>query len=306
MSREYAKTVELVLEILPYALKDNRMALKGGTAINLFHRDFDRLSVDIDLCYLPLESRTETFKNIYEILKGIKVELEGKLNLEVVSNHPFDCGKEIKLIARKGDIEVKIEPNYTLRSSLFDPELIGLSPLAQERFGVEVEVQCLGLADTYGGKICAALDRQHPRDLFDVKRLLDNEGITRDIKDSFLFYLLSHNRPINEFLDPRFKVINNEYENEFLTMANTETSLEELLKARSQLIEDLKTKITLEDKEFLISFVSNKPDWSKARDSKIKDFPSVKWKMMNQEKMNETKLNRYIQNVMKALEIEMN
>ncbi len=76
MSNEYSKTVELLLEILPYALKDKRVALKGGTAINLFHRDFPRLSVDIDLCYLPLESRVETFKNIHSILACIKSELE--------------------------------------------------------------------------------------------------------------------------------------------------------------------------------------------------------------------------------------
>ncbi len=302
MSTDYTKTVELLLEILPYALKDKRVALKGGTAINLFHRNFDRLSVDIDLCYLPLESREDTFKNIHEILEKLKYVLEDKLKLEVISNHPLNGKKEAKLIARKGDIEVKVEPNYTLRSSLFAPEIIALSPLAQEKFGVEVEVQCLGLADTYGGKICAALDRQHPRDLFDVKNLLENEGITNDVKDSFLFYLLSHSRPINELLDPNFKVIEKEYSNEFLTMANKDIPLKELLEARSRLVEELKKKLTKDDKEFLISFVSNNADWSKARDSKIQNFPSIKWKMMNQEKMKESKMKLYIENVIKTLE----
>ncbi len=303
MSTDYTKTVQLLLEILPYALKDERVALKGGTAINLFHRNFDRLSVDIDLCYLPLESRGDTFKNIHEILERLKYELEDKLKLAVISNHPLDGKKEAKLIACKGDIEVKIEPNYTLRSSLFDPEIIALSPLAQEEFGVEVEVQCLSLADTYGGKICAALDRQHPRDLFDVKKLLENEGITIDVKDSFLFYLLSHNRPINELLDPKFKLIENEYKNEFLTMTNINISLNELLETRSRLVKDLKNILTQKDKEFLISFVSNNADWSKARDSKIQNFPSVKWKMMNQEKMKEDKISVYIEKVRIALEM---
>lgn len=301
MSTDYTKTVELLLEILPYALKDKKVALKGGTAINLFHRNFDRLSVDIDLCYLPLESRDDTFKNIHEILEKLKFELEDKLKLAVISNHPLNGKKEAKLIARKGDIEVKIEPNYTLRSSLFDPEVIALSPSAQEKFGVEVEVQCLGLADTYGGKICAALDRQHPRDLFDVKKLLENEGITDDVKDSFLFYLLSHSRPINELLDPNFKVIEKEYNNEFLSMAKTHIPLGELLEARSNLIKNLKNKLTYKDKEFLISFVSNEPDWTMARDEKIKDFPSVRWKLMNQEKMTEAKLKTYIESVIKAI-----
>ena len=172
-----------------------------------------------------------------------------------------------------------------------------LSILAQKEFGVEIEVKCLGLADTFGGKICAALDRQHPRDLFDVKNLLENEGITKDIKDSFIFYLVSHNRPINELLNPMFKNIEKEYEREFLTMSKIETGLDELLKTRKALIENLKAQLSDDDKDFLISFVSNRPDWSKVRNDKIKDFPSVKWKLMNQEKMKKDKIKNYIKSV---------
>jgi hypothetical protein len=181
-----------------------------------------------------------------------------------------------------------------LRSSLFAPEKKALSPLAQKEFKVEVEVQCLGLADTFGGKICAALDRQHPRDLFDVKNLFENEGITRDIMDSFIFYLVSHNRPINELLAPNLKNIENEYENEFLTMTLVDISLNKLLDTRIKLIENLKTLLTNQDKDFLISFISNEPDWSKVRNEKIKDFPSVRWKLLNQEKMGKKKIQAYI------------
>lgn len=149
----YKETVSLLLEILPYTLKDKRFALKGGTAINLFHRDFPRLSVDIDLCYLPLEDRKTTFLNIHQILLGIKKDLEDKLRLKVISNHPLDGKKEAKLIARSQDVEVKIEPNYTLRSCLFDPELVELSTKAQIEFEKTVEVQCLSLADTFGTKL---------------------------------------------------------------------------------------------------------------------------------------------------------
>jgi predicted nucleotidyltransferase component of viral defense system len=289
----YKETVALLLEILPYALKDKRFALKGGTAINLFHRNFPRLSVDIDLCYLPLESREETFKNIHGILEKIKIDLEKILKLTVISNHPLDGKKEAKLIARVDNLEVKIEPNYTLRSSLFPPEVMPLTQNAQNEFDREVSVQCLNLADTFGGKICAALDRQHPRDLFDVKKLLENEGITTDVKDSFIFYLISHNRPIDELLGPNFKNIKNEYENEFLSMAKVDLNLEELLETRIKLIKILKEMLTQDDKDFLISFVSNKPDWTKVRDGKIKDFPSVQWKMHNQNKLMKTDENKH-------------
>lgn len=166
---QYKETVDLLLEILPYALQDERVALKGGTAINLFHRDFPRFSVDIDLCYLPLEDRKTTFSNLHKILKSIKEALQKKLGLHVSVSHPLDGEKEAKLVASKNSIGVKIELNFILRGSLFPPQ------------------------------------------------------------------------------------------------------------------------------DFLVSFVSNKPDWSKIREAKIKDYPSVKWKLYNQGKIGAKKRNEYIE-----------
>lgn len=294
-NQQYKEIVDLLIDILPIALKDERVALKGGAAINLFHRNFPRFSVDIDLCYLPLENREDTFKNLHEILKNIKNDLEAKLNLKVTSSNALDGKREVKLIASRDGIEVKIEPNFILRSSLFETQDIVLSKLAKEEFEKSVKARCLNLADTFGGKICAALDRQHPRDLFDVKNLFDNEGVTVDVKDSFLFYLISHNRPINELLDPNFKDIEKEYNNEFVSMAKVDVPLEELIEVRAQLVQGIKNALTENDKKFIFSFVSNKPDWTLVRDDKIKDFPSVKWKLMNQNKMKEPKLSEYIE-----------
>lgn len=298
---QYRKTVDLLLDILPMALKDERVALKGGTAINLFHRDFPRLSVDIDLCYLPLEDRETTFKNIHRILSDLKKVLESNLNLKVTANGSFDGKKEIKLVAVKENVEVKIEPNFTLRSSLFPVVDIDLSPRAVTDFQKTVTARCLNLADTYGGKICAALDRQHPRDLFDIKFLIENEGITTDVKDSFLFYLISHNRPINELLNPNFKDINREYKDEFLEMAQIKVSLDELVKYRKILVEEINKSLTSNDKDFLISFVSNTPDWTLVRDNKIQNYPSVKWKLHNQQKMTTVKKKLYIETIKEVL-----
>ena len=294
---EYKKTVDLLLEILPYALKDERVALKGGTAINLFHRDFHRFSVDIDLCYLPLEDRDTTFKNLHEILQTLKINLENKLNLKVSSSNPLNGEKEAKLVATRDGVEVKIEPNFILRSSLFATQELNLSKKAQLEFEKMIKARCLSLADTFGGKICAALDRQHPRDLFDVKNLFDNEGITTDVKDSFIFYLISHNRPIYELLNPNLKNIQNEYENEFVSMTIEDVPLIKLLETREELVQRINGALTYNDKRFLISFVSNTPDWTLVRDAKIKDFPSVKWKIMNQKKMGKDKLHEYVKRV---------
>ncbi len=300
MNKEkYKKTVELLIEVLPYSLKDKRVALKGGTAINLFHRDFPRFSVDIDLCYLPLEDRDTTFQNIHAILKELKESLEKNLGLKVIESNPLDGKKEAKLVAVKEDVQIKIEPNFVLRSSLFPPVDKDLAESAIEEFKKSVSARCLNMADTYGGKICAALDRQHPRDLYDVKYLLENEGITTDVKDSFIFHLISHNRPINELLSPNFKDISREYKEEFVDMAKIEVPLEELLKNREILVQRLRSFLNDKDKKFLLSFVSNQPDWTLVRDRRIQHYPSVKWKMLNQLKMNKEKTSKYLKAIEK-------
>ena len=57
---------------LPYVAQEDAFALKGDTAINLFHRDLPRLSVDIDLTYLPLEDRGPSLRHIDETLDRIR------------------------------------------------------------------------------------------------------------------------------------------------------------------------------------------------------------------------------------------
>lgn len=301
MKENYRKQVELLIDVLPIVMADERVALKGGTAINLFHRELPRLSVDIDLCYLPIEDRETTFKNLHEILRKVKDGLESKLGLSVRRNYPLDGKREAKLIAQRSAIEVKIEPNYVLRGSLYDPSNLNLSKKTQSEFSRESKVKCLNLADTFGGKICAALDRQHPRDLFDIKILLENEGITNDIKDAFIFYLLSHNRPINELLNPNVKDISKLYSDEFINMPEEKITLDELLEARDNLQKSIFKKLSDSDKEFIVSFVKNSPNWESFSVQKIKDYPSIKWKLFNQKKMNPEKLSQYIAEVEKCL-----
>jgi predicted nucleotidyltransferase component of viral defense system len=296
---KYKRTVELLLEVLPYSLKDERVALKGGTAINLFHRNFPRFSVDIDLCYLPLEDRETTYQNLHGILREIKESLEKNLRLKVTPSNTLDGKKEAKLVASNGDIEIKIEPNFVLRSSLFPAIDLELASKAIEEFEKTVTARCLNMADTYGGKICAALDRQHPRDLYDVKYLFENEGITEDVKDCFIYYLISHNRPINELLNPNFKDISREYREEFVDMAKDEVPLQELLATREKLVKNLRSSLTAEDKEFLMGFVSNTPSWELVRDKKIQAFPSVRWKLHNQSQMVQAKRDIYVEEVKK-------
>jgi predicted nucleotidyltransferase component of viral defense system len=297
----YRKQVNLLLDVIEISLADKRVALKGGTAINLFHRDFPRYSVDIDLCYLPIEDRTLTFKHLHDILITIKTKIEKNLKYKVSASNKLDGKKETKLVISNTDVEIKIEPNFTLRGGLFESEVRSLSPQAVKKLKREISVQCLSMADTYGGKICAALDRQHPRDLYDVKYLFENEGITEDLKDSFIYYLISHNRPIDELLNPKFKDIKEPFEREFVEMAIEEVSIQDLLQSRERLVKEIRSALNERDRKFLLGFVENKPDWALVRDEKIKDYPSVKWKMMNQGKMGKKKVEEYLEKVSRIL-----
>jgi predicted nucleotidyltransferase component of viral defense system len=70
-SEVYRKQVELLIRILPFIAEEDCFALKGGTAINLFVRNMPRLSVDIDLTYLPVLPRAESLAAIDAAMKRI-------------------------------------------------------------------------------------------------------------------------------------------------------------------------------------------------------------------------------------------
>ncbi len=72
MNDEYKAQVDLLLKVLPFVALEPCFALKGGTAINLFVRNMPRLSVDIDLSYLPMDDRDAALSNIEESLYRIK------------------------------------------------------------------------------------------------------------------------------------------------------------------------------------------------------------------------------------------
>lgn len=115
------------------------------------------------------------------------------------------------------------------------------------------------------------MDRQHPRDLFDVKELLETRGIDRSIFIGFLAYLLSHNRPISEVMNPRWKDISDVYKKEFDGMTFKPISLEELQTVPSLMLQSLKAQFTQSDFDFLYSFKSGEPDWTLSPHSHIQN-----------------------------------
>lgn len=160
------------------------------------------MSVDADLTYLGDESRDEALQKTEDALHRIKADLEKQIGAKVTSSSRESQATDIKLFVNRDNVQVKIEASPVLRGVLYPFKAMPLNKKVSSEFEKEFEIQISSLPDLYGGKISAALDRQHPRDLFDVKLLLENEGISQDIITGFLVYLMSHKRPPNELLRP--------------------------------------------------------------------------------------------------------
>jgi len=288
MNEAYKKQVMLVLDVLPEVAKEDCFAMHGGTAINLFVRNMPRLSVDIDLTYVEIAERKETLDAINVALGRIKENIE-KLRPSIRIEHKENI---CKLQLNEHGITIKIEVNMVGRGLLGEATKAQLCETAQEQFDVFCTMPIVPMGQLYGGKICAALDRQHPRDLFDVKLMFENEGFTDEIKRGFLLGLVSSNRPTHEILNPHFLDQRTAFENQFEGMSAIEFSYDDYEATRIQLIETVRASLDENDKVFLLSLNRLSPDWSIYD---YQDFPSVKWKLLNLDKFKKNNSDVYQQ-----------
>lgn len=281
MTEKYQKQVNLLLEVLQIAVEPEVFALKGGTAINFFFQNCPRLSVDIDLHYLPLNGREKAFRDIRERMEAINLEIKRSFyGIETSITDDF------KILIKNDGILVNIEINGVIRGTLLPPVEMPLCPWCKEEFGRSMKVTCIAEAELYAGKFCAALHRQHPRDIFDAWLFFARGGeLTEEILDAFVVYLISHSRPIHEVLDPTIKDIQNVYENRFKGMAKIDVSLENLHKTQLLLPKKILAALTERHRTFLLGFNEGKPDWNLLPFSSAKDLPAVHWKLINLDKM---------------------
>lgn len=190
----------------------------------------------------------------------------------------------LRILVAGSGAQIKIEVSPVARGTLLPPVEVEVSEAVEDAFGF-ASMAVVDLPDLYGGKICAALDRQHPRDLFDVKLLLEANELSRAVFDGFLVYLLGHPRPMAELLAPNFKALQPVFDNEFVGMTLEDVSEQDLISARENLLAALKSYCTEQDAAFLLSVKRNKPDWSLFAYPEAAQLPAVKWKMMNIGKM---------------------
>ena len=277
------------------------LCVKGGTAINLFVRDMPRLSIDIDLVYLPIENREISLRKISEELKSISENIYKQIDgATVVETKLANSKFVIKLLVQYKNSTIKIEVSPVGRGIVLDVRPLEICARANSEFGfAKMQVACFD--ELYAGKLCAALDRQHPRDLFDVKILLDNEGITEDLIKVFLVYLIACNRPIVELLEPNFVDMGKMYLTDFIGMTFFDVRIEELELSRELLVSTIRSMLTESDKKFLMSFKQSQPDWDLLGLKKASELPAVRWKLHNLELMDSELKKNAISKLEKSL-----
>lgn len=288
MNQVYVSTVQLLLEVAPAVFESKFFALKGGTALNLFVQDLPRLSVDIDIVFIDHElNRERALATIKDELAKAKSRVEKLgLTVEVRSNK---TGDETKMFVSDGSSEVKIEVNFVLRGTVLPIASVALSPAAQQLFAANIEVPMLALEEVYGGKLVAAMDRQHPRDLFDVMLMRQRFGLPAAFVDCFVAYLVGHNRTVHEVLFPKPKPLTEVFENEFVGMTTTPVALADLEATRAWLFDALPKALTKEHREFLLSLLRDEPAWALMPFAHLRDMPAIRWKLLNLTKLRESK-----------------
>jgi predicted nucleotidyltransferase component of viral defense system len=278
-AEQYRRQVALLIRILPIVAQETCFALKGGTAVNLFVRNMPRLSVDIDLTYLPVGERAASLAAIDAAMKRLAASIKADIKGASITDGKIE-GTVTKLLVRAEAVQTKIEVTPVLRGCVYEPEVSAVSEAVEDAFGF-AEIQAVSFADLYGGKAVAALDRQHPRDLFDVRDLLANEGIDDALRRAFL----SHDRPMSEVLAPTRKNISEEFMRGFQGMTDEPVTVAELTAARETLIDEIVGNMPVVHRDFLLSFERGEPDWPLLGLSGVSELPAVKWRQVNLNKL---------------------
>lgn len=297
----YRQQVALLIRTIPFVAKETAFALKGGTAINLFVRNMPRLSVDIDLSYLPVEDRATSLAAIDAAMLRIAERIEAGIpGAKVNPSRSADEKIVTKLIVRAGGVQIKIEITPVLGGTVYDPVVTPVMPSVEDEFGF-AEMEVVSFADLYAGKIVAALDRQHPRDLFDVRDLLAHEGISDELRRAFLVYLISHNRPMAEVLAPTRKPLAEEFARGFVGMTQDPVALADLEAAREAIIAAMIADMPDAHRHFLVGFKRGEPDWDLLGIPGAPHLPAVRWKQHNLSNLPADKRRKLVEALQRVL-----
>lgn len=298
----YSNQVKLLLSVLPLIQEYDCFALKGGTAMNLFVQNLPRLSIDIDLAFLPLVPRPQALQEISQTLELLSDKIQSALPGCSVTQQPV-AGVTGRLVVSTPAATIKVEPNFVFRGAVHPGETRLLCTDAQNLFELFLESRVLSVADLYGGKIAAALDRQHPRDLFDVHLMFEHFGLSDEIRTACTIYLAGHPRPMAELLIPNNQPLENLYATQFAGMSREPVSIETLAEARVRLVRELKAGLTENERQFLLSIKTGKPEWNRIPVDHLEQLPALQWKLRNIHNMEPQKHRQSIEKLMRVLEL---
>lgn len=284
MDRAYVETVRLLLEATPEVFRAPYFALKGGTALNLFVQEMPRLSVDLDVVYVPHETeRGVALDEIGKALATTRQQLSAiGIDSEIISTKD---GDDVKLFVRRGQSQVKVEVNHVFRGTVLPTETRRLVKNARDLFTTELSAPVLAVPELYGSKLVAAMDRQHPRDLYDVRGMYQQFDITADIVECFVCYLAGHNRPIHEVLFSRDSDMTPAFNDEFAGMTIEPITLAELEATRERLRRELPAALTDAQRRFLLSVANAEPEWHLMSCAHLSELPALRWKLQNLTKL---------------------
>ncbi|MFT3821857.1 MAG: nucleotidyl transferase AbiEii/AbiGii toxin family protein [Rubrivivax sp.] len=284
----YADRVQLLVDILPVLAREPRFALKGGTAINLFEHDLPRLSVDIDLAWLPVHDYAEDAALIADALEQLALALRARpmqLQVQVQVQAQMAVGEDARtvnrIVASRGRARVQIETTPVMRGAVHPVRNMVVRPQVEEAFGF-ASARVVSFADLYAGKLAAALSRQHPRDLFDVSLLLNDDRADTTLWRTFLVYLTCSPKPAWEMLAPRVPAdFQATFDAHFNGMTAMPVSDADLLAARERLLTRVAIWLDAPSRAFLVSVESEQPDFSLIGLPHAAGLPGVKRKLHN-------------------------
>lgn len=281
ITQNYIDTVRLMLRVAPMVFDHPGFALKGGTAINLYIDQMRRLSVDLDVVYLDgTADRASALRGISQMLSAVSTRaLEQGLDVQRL-RQPSD--PETVIVISDGFVRVKVEVNTVFRGSVYQPSLRDLCDTAARIFEVSVPLTLLDTSEVYAGKFLAALDRQHPRDLFDLWRFRQNSSIDNRLMDAFVLYLCGHSRPPHEILDGRDRDLSSDYERGFLGMLEEPVpSLQELQTTRAWARVVVLESLNAAQRTFLGDFFGLREVDDEFVEVKLAGLPALEWKRRN-------------------------
>jgi hypothetical protein len=294
MDKAYIEIVRLLLESAPAIFQAPHFAMKGGTAINLFVDDMPRMSVDIDVVFADhTVTREAALKSISSGLAAAQERLS-KTGLQSDVSVTKD-GDEIKLFVRRGGSQVKVEVNHVFRGTVLPVQVRRLGDKARDLFTTDLSIPVLAVPELYGSKLVAAMDRQHPRDFFDVRRLFNRGGLTTEVVECFVCYLAGHNRPVHEVLFSRDQDMRLAFENEFSGMTREPVTLAELQQVRTRLKKELPAALTSNQRGFLVGLVEGDPDFDLMSCPHVAKLPAIRWKLQNLAKLKKANPHKFTQ-----------